>query len=315
MSLPSFGLQTSNAKRTEWFLRRAYVRAEAYVACFVREAYLLPGALFSNKLISEPPFDPWLFFASSSATLPASLTHFIYHTYPTDSGRLAEAAMKDLGAGRIERAEQLFAVGAAPSAAPREAINRACEAELHIPGLPSRYPSERLLNWKPKAVKRAVCSCGFDAAAAAPDDSLGRILAAASGVYGDNGGDGMPLSAQAQELVHRKKEDPTLDLVEQWMKLYAPDAVRKWAAWADTGKRKTSESYDTLVTDQIVFGACQFVQYWMLPFNGTVGRYRYPLADALEKDQAAWGGGCQHSCALVRQFFVAYVLDLRRRLL
>lgn len=152
----------------------------------MRAAYLEPGAPYEEELLSQPFFDPSHFFLAEPATLSDELVHFIYHHYPTDSYKLAQAALKDLAEGRVARAEQLFAVGAVPNLAPSELFHAATHAETKgIPGVSRTYPSERLLAWKNREVERSVCICGFDAAKAASRMLAKSVLT--MGTYGDGG--------------------------------------------------------------------------------------------------------------------------------
>lgn len=301
--LPSFYEKSSNDERTEWFLSHAYVRTEAFVAAFVRTVYLKPEAIWEHELLTAPLFDPWLFFQSHDVTLPSSLVHYIYHNYPTDSHRLAETAMQDLSAGRIERAEQLFAVGAIPSLAESKFIHAVTIAEVRDnPLVSTRYPSERLLAWRPKEVTRQVCSCGFDAGAAAARMVTESRFAVAA-LDGDTNDDA-PSPALVQELLLQHIVDPKLG---HDFELLSPDPPA--VTFEDWLQSKLDRA-----RDKVASGPCKVIQYWMLPFNGTVGKYPYPLSDA-EKALKRRRIRCQHEHRLTREFFVGYVQDLRRRLM
>lgn len=71
-----------------------------------------------------------------------------------------------------------------------------------------------------------------------------------------------------------------------------------------------------IAMDKISFGPCKDLEYWMMPFNGTVGKYSHPLSEVLEIFQRRANVClCQHADKVTREFLVAFVLDLRRRLL
>lgn len=287
------------------------MRDKAYVAAFVRIVYLVPGALHANTLLSEPPFDPWLFFQNDDTTLPSSLVHFIYHTYPTLSDRLAEVALRDLVDGRIERAEQLFAVGAVPSHAPAELVTDVSRARLvNVPGVSSTYPSERLLAWKIKEARRTKCSCGFDAGAAAASNAKDSLLAAPLESHDSANSDDGPQSGakSLQERILSKFGDKNFGLHARLVDGMEEEQPRrgKGRILIDlTGER---------VVDWVSAGICKIMHYWMLPFNGTVAKYPTDLAD-VKRTVYQRTSSCQHQDPFTRAFLVAYVTDLRRRLL
>lgn len=300
----------SNADRTIWFLQRAYARTEEFVAAFVREVYLVPRAPYEDELLSEPFFDPSHFFLTDPTILPSELVHFIYHNYPTDSYTLAEAAVTDLSEGRAERAEQLLAVGAIPSLAPAALKDAAAHAEIkNVPGVSTRYPSERMMAWKNRDVERKVCVCGFDAGAAALRMFTGTVLAETrTRDAGAGGGDDTPVPAEAVALLLRKIGDRRAQLGTEWDDLLPP------AEGQDRRPFIEMDEESERVMDRISFGPCQTIKYWMMPFNGTVGKYSHPLSEA-EKAFSIRASRCPHEDSLTREFLAAYVLDLRRRLL
>lgn len=233
-----------------------------------------------QHVASTPLFDPWLFFMRNpDVCLPSTLTHYIYHHYPTDSCHLAEVALHDLAAGRIDRAEQLFSVGAIPSLAPEETFAAATAANLsHIPRVSSTYASERLLSWKPtQAVLRKVCSCGFDASAAAL--AVNRNSK----------------TGPSHQAVLLSIADSSIDLLETWQELTEEKSVE----------------YSDDVQDMAIWGECKRMQHWMLPFNGTVGRYPFPFSNV--QKTLARCGSCQHVPSLTRDFVVEYVQSLYHR--
>jgi hypothetical protein len=259
--------------------------------------YLEPGAPYEEELLSDPFFDPAHFFLAEDATLPDKLVHFIYHTYPTDSYLLAEAAVRDLTAGRVRRAEQLFSVGAVPTLAPNDVFHAATCAELKgVSGVSKTYPSERLLAWKNRDVERTVCSCGFDAGAEAANVLAHSVLAMAS----DN-----VKPAQAVKLLQRKIHDLSTN---RWERVNGNASVDH--------PRHILQMDDEIeyAMDKVAFGSCRFMKYWMMPFNGTIGKYAHPLSELME-DFERCDRDCQHGVSMTREFLVAYVLDLKNRLL
>lgn len=279
------------------------MRTEEFVATFVREVYLAPGAPYEDELLSQPFFDPSHFFLADPTTLPSELVHFIYHTYPTDSYKLAEAAVTDLSEGRAERAEQLLAVGAIPSLAPAKLKDAAAHAEIkNVPGVSTRYPSERMMAWKNRDVERRVCVCGFDTGAAAM--RMYTDIAPGDGAGVGNG----RLPAQALALLQPKIRDPNVQLGPEW------NGILPLVEHRD--RRPFFEIFEDSerVMDRISFGPCRIMKYWMLPFNGTVGKYPHPLTEA-EKAFEGMANRCQHEESLTREFLVGYILELRRCLL